>query len=174
MTKRADQSRYGLQAFDPKTFLASEGRGRVISKYAPQEVIFAQGDVADSVFYIRKGKVKLSVISTEGKEAVFAILDANQFAGEGCLIGQTKRLASATAMMNCDVTRIKKEEILGVMHDQPDFAMTFVLHILLRSARIRKTWSISSSIQPRSGWRASFSCWPILARKAGPSRSCRK
>ena len=138
MTKRADQSRYGLQAFDPKTFLASEGRGRVISKYAPQEVIFAQGDVADSVFYIRKGKVKLSVISTEGKEAVVAILDANQFAGEGCLIGQTKRLASATAMMNCDVTRIKKEEILGVMHDQPDFAMTFALHILLRSARIEE------------------------------------
>jgi len=138
MTNRAVKSRDGPAAFDSLVFLASAGHGRVISKYAPKEIIFAQGDVADSVIYISKGKVKLTVVSTEGKEAVVAILDADQFAGEGCLIGQTKRLASATAMTHCDVTRIKKHEILDVMHDQPDFAMTFALHILLRSARIEE------------------------------------
>jgi CRP-like cAMP-binding protein len=119
-------------------FLASAGHGRVISKYAAKEIIFVQGDIADSVFYIRKGKVKLAVVSTEGKEAVVAILNADEFAGEGCLIGQTKRLASATAMTVCEVTRITKDEIFSVMHDEPDFSVSFVLHILARSARIEE------------------------------------
>jgi CRP-like cAMP-binding protein len=138
MTRRAVKSRDGPLAFDPKAFLASAGQGRIISKYAPKEIIFAQGDTADSVFYIRKGKVKLTVVSTEGKEAVVAILDADEFIGEGCLIGQIRRLSTATAMTNCEITRIKKDEIMGIMHIQPDFALMFVLHILARSARIEE------------------------------------
>jgi CRP-like cAMP-binding protein len=138
MTNRAVKSRDGPAAFDSLVFLASAGHGRVISKYAPKEIIFAQGDVADSVIYISKGKVKLTVVSTEGKEAVVAILDADEFAGEGCLIGQVKRLATATALTVCEVTRVKKDEILSIMHGQPKFALMFVSHILARSARIEE------------------------------------
>jgi CRP-like cAMP-binding protein len=138
MIKRAVNPRDGPSAFDSVGFLASAGHGRVISKYAAKEIIFAQGDVADSVFYIGKGKVKLTVVSTEGKEAVVAIHGADEFAGEGCLIGRTKHLSSATAMMNCEITRIKKEEVLSIMHDQPEFALMFVSHILARSARIEE------------------------------------
>jgi CRP-like cAMP-binding protein len=98
MTKRTVQSRDRPRAFDPIAFLANSGDGRVISKSAPKAKIFAQGDVADSVFYIRKGKV--NVVSTEGKEAVRAILDADEFVGEGCMIGQTKRLATAGLSWN--------------------------------------------------------------------------
>jgi CRP/FNR family cyclic AMP-dependent transcriptional regulator len=138
LTKRTLQSQHGPRAFDPIAFLSRPGDGRTISKYAANEIIFAQGDVADSVFYISKGKVKLTVVSTEGKEAVVAILGTDEFAGEGCLIGRTKYLSSATAMMNCEITRIKKEEVLSIMHDKPEFALMFVSHILARSARIEE------------------------------------
>jgi len=138
MARRAIESRDRSRAFDPIAFMASAGDGRVNSKYALAEIIFTQGDIADSVFYIRKGKIKLAVISPEGKEAVVGILGADEFAGEGCLIGQTKRLATATTMTGCEGTRLKKEKILSIMHDQPEFALMFVSHILARSARIQE------------------------------------
>ena len=88
--------------FDPAVFLATAGLGRGIAAYSKKEVIFAQGDDADAVFYIKKGKVKVAVLSTEGKEAVVALLGPDEFVGEGCLIGQPKRLATASAMTECE------------------------------------------------------------------------
>ena len=102
------------------------------------KVIFAQGDAADAVFYIKKGKVKVTVVSEHGKEAVVAILGVDEFLGEGCLIGQPKRLATATAMTDCVTMRVEKTELLRVLRDEPAFSQMFISHILARSARIEE------------------------------------
>ena len=94
--------------FDPAVFLATAAVGRDISKHSKKEVIFAQGDDADAVFYIKKGKVKVAVMSEQGKEAIVALLGPNEFVGEGCLIGQPKRLATASAMTECETMRVAK------------------------------------------------------------------
>src|SRR4051812_40895190 len=104
MTKRsiALKKKRGNRRFDPAVFLETAAKGRVISTHPKKQIIFAQGDAADAVFYIRKGKVKVTVVSTQGKEAVVAILGLDEFVGEGCLIGQPKRLATASAMTDCE------------------------------------------------------------------------
>ena len=99
---------------------------------------FSQGDAADAVFYIRKGNVKVCVISNEGKEAVVAILGADEFLGEGCLIGQSKRLATAMAMSECVTMRVEKTEIMRVLQDEPVFSQMFLSHVLARSARVEE------------------------------------
>ena len=124
--------------FDPAVFLATAAVGRDISKYRKKQVIFAQGDDADAVFYIKKGKVKVAVISKQGKEAVVALLGPDEFVGEGCLIGQPKRLATASAMTECETMRVTKTEIQRVIHDEPAFSEMFVAHILARNARIEE------------------------------------
>src|SRR5436853_5598086 len=91
----------GMGKFDPVAFLESAAKGRIVSTHQKSEVIFSQGGVANSVFYIKKGKVKVTVVSKQGKEAIVAILGADEFVGEGCLIGQPKRLATASAMTEC-------------------------------------------------------------------------
>ena len=96
------------EPFDPKAFLTGVGEGRTISQYARCQEVFSQGDIADSVFYIQKGKVKVTVASGQGKEAVVAILGKDEFCGEGCLAGQPKRLAAATTMTECEIIRIEK------------------------------------------------------------------
>jgi CRP-like cAMP-binding protein len=101
-------------------------------------VIFAQGDVADAVFYIKKGRVKVTVVSTQGKEAVVAILGMDEFVGEVCMIGQTKRQATASAMSDCVIMRVDKAEIRRVLQDEPAFSQMFVSHILARNARIEE------------------------------------
>ena len=106
------------------------------SSYKPKQIIFAQGDVADSVFYIRKGRVKLSVVSGEGKEAVVAIQRDDEFLGEGCLIGQAVRRTTATALTDCEIARIEKDELLRMIQQVPTFARIFIAHILERNARI--------------------------------------
>jgi CRP/FNR family cyclic AMP-dependent transcriptional regulator len=106
------------------------------SSYRPKQVIFAQGDVAESVFYIRKGRVKLSVVSGEGKEAVVAIQRDDEFLGEGCLIGQAVRRTTATALTDCEIARIEKDELLRMIQQVPTFARIFIAHILERNARI--------------------------------------
>jgi CRP/FNR family transcriptional regulator, cyclic AMP receptor protein len=126
----------GAPLFDPAVFLATAAVGRDISKYAKKDVIFAQGDGADAVFYIKKGKVKVAVISEQGKEAVVALLGADEFVGEGCLIGQPKRLATASAMTECEIMRVEKTEIQRVIHEEPAFSGMFVSHILARNARV--------------------------------------
>jgi CRP/FNR family transcriptional regulator, cyclic AMP receptor protein len=124
--------------FDPAVFLGTRANGRVISTHAKKDVIFAQGDDADSVFYVRKGKVKVAVISKQGKEAVIALLGPDEFVGEGCLIGQPKRLATASAMSECETMRVAKTEIQRVLDDEPAFSQMFVSHILARNARVEE------------------------------------
>jgi CRP/FNR family cyclic AMP-dependent transcriptional regulator len=124
--------------FDPKVFLAKANGGRTISTHPKKSVIFAQGDIADAVFYIKTGKVKVTIISKEGKEAVVAILGTDEFFGEGILIGQPKRLATASAMTECVITRVEKAEIMRVIRDEPAFSQMFMSHILTRSARIEE------------------------------------
>src|SRR5580698_4544509 len=94
--------------FEPGEFLAKVGGGRTIAKYRKNQKLFAQGDAANSVFYIQKGKVKITVVSVHGKEAVIAILGKDEFTGEGCLAGQTIRITTAAAMTECEIMRIDK------------------------------------------------------------------
>ncbi len=122
--------------FDPKSFLAKIGEGRSISTYARDEIVFNQGDTADAVFYTQRGKVKVSVISEHGKEAIVAILGAREFFGEGCLAGQTLRIATASAVTPCTVARLDKAAILRVIHEEPAFAEVFIAHLLSRSVRV--------------------------------------
>jgi CRP-like cAMP-binding protein len=126
------------RAFDPAVFLATTGLGRDISTHSKKEVIFAQGQEADAVFYIKKGKVKVAVVSKDGKEAIVALLGPDEFVGEGCLIGQPKRLATASAMTECETMRVAKTEIQRLLHEEPAFSQMFVSHILTRNARIEE------------------------------------
>jgi len=128
----------GMGKFDPVAFLESAAKGRIVSTHQKSEVIFSQGGVANSVFYIKKGKVKVTVVSKQGKEAIVAILGADEFVGEGCLIGQPKRLATASAMTECVTMRVEKEELMRVLQDEPTFSQMFISHILARNARVEE------------------------------------
>src|SRR5579859_4584842 len=108
--------------FNPKVFLAKVGTGKTISNYRKHQIIFNQGDVADTIFYIQKGKVKIFVISDQGKEAVVGIMEADQFFGEGCLNGQSLRIATAMAMEECLITSITKTAMMAVLRSEPKFA----------------------------------------------------
>jgi CRP-like cAMP-binding protein len=122
--------------FDPKAFLAKANGERTISKYRINQVVFSQGDAADSVFYIHEGKVKVTVISEQGKEAVVAVLGSDEFCGEGCLTGQPLRIATATAMTVCNIMRIEKAAVVRILHDEPAFSEMFVSHLLARTIRV--------------------------------------
>jgi CRP/FNR family cyclic AMP-dependent transcriptional regulator len=124
--------------FDPAAFLATVGVGRNITRYSKKAVVFAQGDDADGVFYITKGKIKLAVLSKDGKEAIVALLGPDEFVGEGCLIGQPKRLATASALTECETMRVEKSEIQRVLHDELAFSQMFISHILARNARVEE------------------------------------
>jgi CRP-like cAMP-binding protein len=124
------------QGFDPRTFLAKIGAGRTIVTCQKQDVIFSQGDAADAVFYIQDGQVKLTVVSEHGKEAVIALLHAQAFFGEGCLAGQPRRMATATALTDGALMRIAKPAMLGVLHAEPAFAELFMAYLLARNSRI--------------------------------------
>jgi CRP/FNR family transcriptional regulator, cyclic AMP receptor protein len=139
MSKRSEtrQTRNGM-GFDPAGFLETAAKGRTLSTHRKNQTIFAQGDVADAVFYIKEGKVKVTVVSKQGKEAVVAILGEDEFLGEGCLIGQPKRLATASAMTECETMRVEKTEIMRVLHDEPAFSEMFMSHILTRNARVEE------------------------------------
>ena len=123
--------------FDSKTFLAKANVGRSISKYRKNQIVFSQGDPADSVFYIRDGKVKVTVISEQGKEAVVAVLGSDEFCGEGCLTGQLRRVATAAAMTECEIMRLEKEAVVRVLHDEPAFSEMFISHLLARTLRVK-------------------------------------
>ena len=120
---------------DAAKFLAAAAPGRSTSTHAKKAIIFAQGDDADSVFYIQTGKVKIAVVSEQGKEAVVAIMGPDEFFGEGCLIGQKKRLATASAMTECVTVQVQKAEIKRLMH-KPAFSEMFLAHVLSRNARV--------------------------------------
>src|SRR5271169_1007162 len=124
--------------FDSKVFLATVAGGRTISKYRTNETIFSQGSPADAVFYIQKGKVKITVVSEQGKEAVVALQGPDEFLGEGCLTGQPRRLATATAMAECEIMRVEKAAMIRVLHDEPAFSEMFVSHLLTRTIRVEE------------------------------------
>jgi CRP/FNR family cyclic AMP-dependent transcriptional regulator len=132
---RKQKKKPGMISFAPIMTEASAS-ARHSNSYKPKQIIFAQGDVADSVFYIRKGRVKLSVVSGDGKEAVVAIQRDDEFLGEGCLIGQSVRRTTATALTDCEIARIEKDELLRMIQQVPTFARIFIAHILERNARI--------------------------------------
>jgi CRP/FNR family cyclic AMP-dependent transcriptional regulator len=122
--------------FDPKAFLANAGIGRAVTRYGRDQVVFSQGAPADAVFFIQKGKLKLTVISTGGKEAIVAILGPGEFCGEGCLTGQPLRLATARAMTGCEIMRLEKEAVVRVLHEEPSFSEFFVSYLLNRTIRV--------------------------------------
>lgn len=125
-------------AFDPKAFLAKVGKGRNLANYQKAQRIFSQGDPADAIFYIQTGKVKLTVVSTQGKEAVVAILGTNDFFGEGCLAGQPLRMASAAAMSECSIMRLEKPAVIRLLHNEPAFSELFLHYLLSRNIRIEE------------------------------------
>jgi CRP/FNR family transcriptional regulator, cyclic AMP receptor protein len=124
--------------FDPLAFLAKVGAGKTILEFHRNQSIFLQGDAADSVFYLQKGRVKLTVLSEQGKEAVVAILEPGQFFGEGCLNGHPLRLATTTAMEDCLITAITKEAMIATLHDEPAFSELFMSYLLSRNSRIEE------------------------------------
>ena len=125
-------------AFDPVVFLETTAQGRIVAKHRKGQIIFHQGADADAVFYIRAGKVKIAVTSKQGKEAVVAIQGTDEFFGEGCLIGQPKRLATATTMSECETMRVEKAEIVRILQSEPAFSKMFISHILTRNARVEE------------------------------------
>jgi len=123
--------------FDPKAFLAKANGGRTVSKYATNQTIYQQGDPAVSIFYILTGRVKLTVTSEEGKEAVIAFLKADDFFGEGCAGGKTLRLSTATALTECTITEVTKAEFGRIIHNESAFAEFFISHLLIRSSHVQ-------------------------------------
>lgn len=124
--------------FDERDFLAKIKGGKSVRKYSSKKAIFCQGDAADSIFYIEKGKVKLRVVSNRGKEAVVAILGEGDFLGEGCLAGQTKRMSTATPLTECSVVRISKDATVRALRADPVFSETFLAYLLVRNIRIQE------------------------------------
>ena len=117
-------------------FFETAAQGRTIATQQKNAIIFSQGDVADAVFYIKEGKVKVVVVSKQGKEAVVALLGVDEFFGEGCLIGQPKRLAAAITMSECTIMRVGKNEIQRLLREEPMFSQMFMSHILTRKDRV--------------------------------------
>jgi CRP/FNR family cyclic AMP-dependent transcriptional regulator len=124
--------------FDPKAFLATVGPGHTASALRKNEVVFRQSAAADAVFYIQKGKIKIVVSSEQGKEAVVGVMGPGEFFGEGCLIGQPLRLATAKAMTESQIVRVSKAEMLRVLHAERSFADLFMTHLLTRNSRVEE------------------------------------
>ena len=124
--------------FDPKEFLSKVNGGRRIHDYRKDQIVFSQGDPSDAVFYIQSGKVKKTVVSEQGKEAVVALLEAGDFFGEGCLAGEALRLSTVAALTKCVIARISKEDITRVIHEEPAFAELFISHLLARNSRVEE------------------------------------
>ena len=124
--------------FDPKAFLMMVGEGRTVSTFHKNETVFSQGDEADKVFYIQRGRVKVVVLSEQGKEAVVGILEPGQFFGEGCLNGQPLRISTTTALDDCVVAAITKPVMLAALHSEPEFSELFMSYLLTRNSRIEE------------------------------------
>ncbi len=135
---KASPSHAAIPPFDVRAFLDSAGVSRRIVRFAPDGVVFAQGGQANSVFYIQEGGVKLSVLSSSGKEAVVAMLGPGDFCGEGCLAGQPLRMGTATALVPTTVLRIQKREMMRTLHEQSALSDRFIAHMLVRNIRIEE------------------------------------
>jgi CRP/FNR family transcriptional regulator, cyclic AMP receptor protein len=128
----------GRASFEAKTFLANLGEGKTISKYQKDQIVFSQGDVADAAFYIQRGKIKLTVVSEQGKEAVVGLLVAGHFFGEGCLDSHPLRVTTATAIEECLITRITESAMIAALRRQPQFSELFMADLLGRNRRIEE------------------------------------
>jgi CRP/FNR family transcriptional regulator, cyclic AMP receptor protein len=124
-----------LRKFDPQTFLSTVDIGRTIVVFPKKQTIFSQGKSSDAVFYMQQGRIKLTVVSTSGKEATVGVLNEGDFFGEGCLTGQPVRMCSATAMTDCTAMRIDKKSMIEVIHREHAFSDMFVAYLLTRSIR---------------------------------------
>ncbi len=127
-----------MPPFDPKAFLSKVNGGQFVLEFESDQIIYSQGDVSDSVFYLHTGKAKVVVLSEQGKEAVIAILGPCAFFGEGCLVGQKRRLATVTTMTECKVAKILIADIVSVIHKEPAFAELFIAHLLHRNVRVEE------------------------------------
>ena len=128
----------GKPSFDPDAFLARVGPGKTGVALHNQQIVFSQGDPADAVFYIQKGKIQLKVLSQQGKEAILAILGVGDFFGEGCLAGQPLRMSTAVAVTECSVMRIEKSAMIAALQDEPVFSAHFIAYLLTRNIRIEE------------------------------------
>jgi len=124
------------EIFNPVAYLTKSGNARNITKYRKNQIVFSQGDAADDVHYIQKGKVKITVLSERGKEAVVCMLGPDEFFGEGCIAGQAARISTASTTMETVVLRIARAEIVRLIQEHPAFSEVFVDHILKRSMRV--------------------------------------
>ena len=123
--------------FNPLTFLAKVGHGKTTLQASKEQIIFSQGDASDAVFYVQAGRVKLTVLSQQGKEAVVGILEHGSFFGEGCLVGQLACMATATALNGSTILRIEKAAMIRVLHDESSFSELFMAYLLSRNVRIQ-------------------------------------
>src|SRR6202045_3109421 len=136
--KEAPVEKPAKDMFDPKIFLARVGAGKTVLEFHKNQHVFEQGDAADTVFYIQKGKVKLTVLSEQGKEAVVGILEPGQFFGEGCLNGHPLRIATTTAMEECVITSITKEAMIAALRSEPKFSELFMAYHLTRNSQVEE------------------------------------
>ena len=127
-----------LAAFDHGTFLDRVGPGKTVREYRAKQVVFAQGDPADAVYYVESGKVKLTVLSKQGKQAVIAILGTGDFFGEGCLAGQPLRMSTASTMQASAIARVDKKRMVALLRREPEFAEVFLAYLLSRNVRIEE------------------------------------
>jgi len=125
-------------AFDPNLLLSKLGAAKTVRHFRDRQAVFSQGDPADAVFYIQKGRVKLTVVSKRGKEAVIAVLQQGDFFGEGCLAAQPLRISSATAIQGLTIIRLEKRNMVGLLHQEPEFAEMFIAYLLSRNIRIEE------------------------------------
>lgn len=125
-------------SFDSRAFLAKVGEGESVHNYRENEVVFSQGDPADAVFHVKRGKVKVTVVSERGKEAVVALLGPEDFIGEGCLAGQPRRMATVVTMTDSVIARLGKSAIIRLIHEDPAFSEMFMAHLLARTIRIEE------------------------------------
>ncbi len=156
------------RTFDPNTFLATIGTGRTILDVRKKQTIFRQGGPADAVFYIQKGKVRLTVVSKTGKEATVGIVSDRMFLGEGALAGQLLRMGSAVALTDCELLRVEKKAMLNALHREHTLSELFVAYLLARNIRYEEDLVDNSSTLVKSDWPAFCSCSLISARKALP------
>ena len=125
-------------AFDPAEFVTKVGNGKRTREYRNKQVVFSQGDAADAVFFVQSGKVKLTVVSTRGREAVVGILERGSFFGEGCLAGQPLRMSTASAIQPTSIVRVSKSAMVRLLHGEPEFAELFIAYLLSRNVRIEE------------------------------------
>ncbi len=137
-TPNVDMAAKPRPPFDPRTLLAKVGTAKTPSEYKMDQKVFSQGDPAEAIYYVQRGRVKLTVVSKGGKEAVIAILGTGAFFGEGCMAGQSLRMATAAAMSECSIMRLEKVGVIRALHDDPAFSELFLHHLLIRNIRIEE------------------------------------